>query len=467
MKEDLKSGVIQAGAAQVDITPKVGTHLAGSTGVYRPAQKVLDPLFARALILENKDCKICIIALDLTIITQKYTTLIRQAATEKFGFDPNAVMVHATQTHTAPPLGHFMADDDFNGIPPECEWLRGGEESYYTFAVERIIEAIRLAHESLEPVQIGVGSGIEGRMAFNRRAVTRDGTIAMPGREWPQPLGPTHIRYIEGPIDPELGLVCFRKNDMSFLAMLVNYTCHPVHVFPKPFVSADWPGALAAGLQEDYSQVCVPLVLNGCCGNINPWPPFDPDYVEDHRRMGKILVQMAGKIIQTLKFSEEGVLDFAVEHIKIPFRKIDPRLLEESEKIIRENPEPLWTDETKTMVEREWFTAAGVVNLHKQIQREKIFDYEIQVFRIGRTVIVGLPGEPFVEGQLRIKLASPAYPTYVVHDVSHYVGYLPIKEGVGGGGHEANPSYWSKLVPEALDMVVDNAIGLLKEVFQK
>jgi len=112
-------------------------------------------------------------------------------------------------------------------------------------------------------------------------------------------------------------------------------------------------------------------------------------------------------------------------------------------------------------------TAAGVVNLHKQIQREKIFDYEIQVFRIGRTVIVGLPGEPFVEGQLRIKLASPAYPTYVVHDVSHYVGYLPIKEGVGGGGHEANPSYWSKLVPEALDMVVDNAIGLLKEVFQK
>lgn len=458
---------VRAGVAQADITPKPGTHLAGAIGVHRPAQKVWDPLYARALVLENQGSKICILSLDLTIITRKYTTLIRQAAAEKFGFESGAVMVHATQTHPSPPLGHFMADDDFEGIPPDCEWLRGGEESYYTLTLEGIIKAIGLANENLEPVQVGVGSGIEARVAFNRRAVTRDGCVIMPGK-WPEPVGPVDIRYIEGPIDPELGVMCFRRDDLSFLAILVNYTCHPVNVFhtSKPVVSADWPGALADELQRHKGQSCIPLIINGCCGNINTTPAFDPDYVEDHRRMGKILAQMAERVIQTLEFREENVLDWSVKHIKIPFRKMAPQLLEECKKLIADHPGPVWTDEARTGVETNWIMTANVMSLHKQIKREKVFDYEIQVFRIGKTAIVGLPGEPFVEGQLRIKMASPTYPTYVAHNVSHYVGYLPTKEGSARGGHEANPSYWAKLVPEALDMVVDEAIDLLEEVFE-
>ena len=38
-----------AGAAQVDITPKMGTHLEGDLGRSRPAEILVDPLFAKAL----------------------------------------------------------------------------------------------------------------------------------------------------------------------------------------------------------------------------------------------------------------------------------------------------------------------------------------------------------------------------------------------------------------------------------
>ncbi|MEM3465668.1 MAG: hypothetical protein QW566_04265, partial [Candidatus Jordarchaeales archaeon] len=172
--------MLRVGAAQVDITPKAGIQLAGNVGVHRPAEVVSDPLFSKALVLEYNGRKACFITLDVCVATKQYCDDIRRTAVEKFGFDFQGVMVHALQIHSAPSLGHFMLAEDFEGIPREFDWLRGGDERYNQFAVERIIESVRLANEKLEPVRVGVGSGVEGRVAFNRRAVTRDGTVMMP-----------------------------------------------------------------------------------------------------------------------------------------------------------------------------------------------------------------------------------------------------------------------------------------------
>ncbi len=461
-------GTLRAGAAQLDITPEAGVHLAGAVGQYRPAKLVGDPLYAKAVVFESNGRKLCILALDVTIVTERYTALIRRAVAERFGLEPDAVMVHATQTHSAPPLGHFMVDEDFPPVPPEFEWVRGGEAAYSDFAAQRAIEAIGRAHEALQPVQLGVGSGIEGRMAFNRRAVTRDGSVTMPGRTWQGgPTGPNWIRYIEGPMDPELGVMCLRARDLSVPAMLVHYTCHPVHVFPKPIVSADWPGALADELRHAHGSDCVALVLNGACGNINPWPPFDPDYVGDHRHMGRVLAATAGRVLETLTFTDRAALDWRVRHVSIPIREVAPDELEWAREILVRNPQPAWADEQRTGVDREWMAAASVYSVYLMRQRNPNLDYEIQALRIGDTAIVGLPGEPFVEGGLRIKLGSPSYPTFIAHCTTHYVGYVPTKEALERGGHEVNTRYWAKLVPEALDLVVEGAVELLNEIFQQ
>ena len=86
---------IKAGAAQVDITPPLGTQLAGDCGRRRPAEIVLDPLYAKALVLESDGKKCCILALDLLSISKKYVDEIRQKASERFGIEPQATMVHA------------------------------------------------------------------------------------------------------------------------------------------------------------------------------------------------------------------------------------------------------------------------------------------------------------------------------------------------------------------------------------
>lgn len=80
-------GGLRAGAAQVEITPKAGVHLSGGIAVFRPAQCVADPLYAKSLVLELGGRRVCIVSLDVTIITQPWSEKIRDAASQ-FGLDP-------------------------------------------------------------------------------------------------------------------------------------------------------------------------------------------------------------------------------------------------------------------------------------------------------------------------------------------------------------------------------------------
>ncbi|NOY80236.1 MAG: hypothetical protein GXP31_04435 [Kiritimatiellaeota bacterium] len=464
---------LRAGAGLVDITPPPGTHLSGSgCGEHRPARSVIDPLFAKAIVFESGDRRTCMVTLDVTIITGDYTDRIRSAISEKTGIASDAIMVHAIQTHSAPSLGYFMLDPDFPlETTPETEYLRGAERAYADFAAEAAVRAAVEASQKLQPVRIGLGRGILGGLAFNRRGVRRDGTIMMPkpaGREQ-QPFGITDLCYLEGPIDPEVGVFCVQDNDMRPLAFLLHYTCHPVNVFGHRetynAVSADWPGAWTQEMQRRFGQGTVPLVINGCCGNINPWHPFDPACEPDHRRMGRELATMSERIIYNMTFTSSARVDWTTDSLALSYRDIPSERRVEVEEILTKDPQPPRGDNGE--VDPRWFRAASTRSVELCRKREPGFRYEIQVFRVGDLAIVGLPGEPFVEGQLQLKTNSAASYVFAAHLTTHYVGYLPTRDAYARGGHEANRdvTYWAKLAPGSLETVVDSAKALLQAAF--
>ena len=476
------SGGLRAGAAMVDITPTAGTHLGGSgMGEHRPAQTVLDPLYAKALVVEARGKRIVIVVLDLVIVAEDWTSWVRRTAAERFGLDVDAIVVHAVQTHSAPSLGHFMLDPDFPmDLPPDKEFMRGGDPPYYRFAADRAVEAIGQAVAALRPVRVGYARGLRHDLAFNRRVVNRQGRVEMPfptGRRR-YPLGPTHLLYPEGPADPEVGVLCLRDNDLNMVAMLLCYTCHPVNVFAwgpafRTAVSADWPGVWSAEMRAAFTgsgggEGCVPLVLNGCCGNVNPWDPFDPDAVPDHRRMGAELTKTARDVVASIDFSDADVVDYRSYKLPLDYREVPADRLAEVERILGDNPQPVYRDDNPDQVSPEWFAAASTRSIEHCKKRLPRFPYEIQVLRIGEAAFVALPGEPFTEGQLAIKLASPAPFTQVLHMVSHYVGYVPTRDAYTRFGHEASQGcpYWAKLAPGSLEAIAETATRMLGDVFE-
>ena len=451
---------LYAGAAEIDITPPLGTQLAGDIGRLRPVLEIRDPLYARALVLENDGCKIALLSLDLTLIGTPWGAKIRQRAAALLGIPVEAILVHGSQTHSAPALGHCFTDRETPYFPKEHAWLGGGDDAYMPFAVDQSVTAIAEANEKLEPVMVGSASGIEARVAFNRRFVMRDGKTVTHPRS-----GDPNIRCSEGPIDPEVGIACFRNRDEQVIAALLHYTSHPNHGYPKQYVSADWPGTWSAGVKELLSPGAVPLVINGCCGNIHHTNHLDPRHVDDQDKMGAMLTEVTRGALSRIEYKEVDTLGWNDRHLSLPWRDLDPAAVAEAHALLAEHPEPMWLNEEHTVVDWKWVYAVSLVDLEDQIRRNPGFDYEIQAFRIGELALVTLPGEPFVEAQLQIKLESPTYPTYVAHMSNIYGGYIPTAHALARGGFETNPANWSKLGPSALGEIAAAAGELLQESY--
>lgn len=458
-----ENSVIRAGAAQADITPALGIQLAGDIGRYRPVEEIREPLYARALIVESGKRRVCWLSLDILAIDRRWADEIRGQAARRFGLDTESIMVHVVQNHAAPAVGHcFVWERDELGLfPADHPWLMGGDDRYNPVAVEGVLKAIGRALDACQPVTIHIGRGVDGRMAFNRRFVMRDGTAQThPG------LCSSDILHCEGPADPEIGVMVFTAGNGNKVAAVLHHTCHPVHGYPHRWVSSGWPGAWGDGVRALLGPDCVPLVMNGFCGNIHHCNHLDPHYRDDCTEMGRKLTETTGRILQHLQPLENPGLDLRTRWLKIPMRCPTEEQLAKDRQLLREHPGPIWKKgEENIAVEWEWVYAATRLDVALHYQRNPEFEYYIQAFRLGNAALLAVPGEPFVEEQLRIKLESPAPYTWMAHMSNMYVGYIPTRSAFQRGGFETRPGSGSKLAPEALGMVGDTSLEMLKSLF--
>lgn len=449
-----------AGAARIDITPEPGIQLAGDIGRHRPTEEIRDRLYASALVLESDGRRICILSLDLLGSTVEWADRIREGAAARFGFDRKAIMVHAVQNHASPALGHFFVKDTCALMPPEYPWLRGGDDRYNLPTVDKCLEAIGEALNRLEPVTMRVGRGIDGRVAFNRRYVLRDGSSRMGG-----PAGDPQILRVEGPADPEVGVITLTNGQGRVVSALLHFTSHPCHGYPHRYVIGDWPGDWAERMHNHFGPSCVPLVINGCCGNVIHANSLDPDFRSEYHEMAGKLTETTLRVLDRMEIQDAAQLALERAILRLPLRTLDDERVTEAQALIEKHPAPIWLDEEETRVSWDWVYAVATLDLKDTIDRDPCCDYEIQALRIGDLALVGLMGEPFVEGQLRIKEESPAPYTFVAHFCNGFAGYVPTAEALHRGGYETRTANWSKFSPEALENIIDGTLELLNRLF--
>jgi hypothetical protein len=457
---DGKESGFKVGAAQVDITPEMGVQIAGSIGIKRPAEFVMDPIFAKALVVEAGGRKVCVLSLDLLAITAEYADRIRDEAARVIGAPREAVMVHVTQNHAAPSLGHLMCDRENPLYVGEWTWMRGGDDRYHEPAVAATLRAVQAADAARSPAMLGVDRGMDSRVAFNRRYILRDGRSEMgSGGDL------RNVLQREGAMDPEVGVACFQTQGLKPVALLLHHTCHPVHAYPLRYITAGWPGAWAAEMRRMAGGECVPLVVNGCCGNVIHRDILNPTQTDTPENMGRLLTETAGKVLRELRYDNADTrLAWSSRKLAIPFRELPAERLAAARKRLAETPLPPPSPTRPGFIDWDWIYDVAILDVERLRNRCPHFEYEIQAFRIGPLALVALMGEPFVEGQLQIKLESPFKHTFIAHMSNGYVGYVPTPEAIRRGGYETRLGWGSKLAPEALEMIVKATGEALNEL---
>ena len=432
-------------------------------------EEIRDPLYARALVIESDGRRVCWLSLDVLAITRRSADEIRGRAASRFGFDPDAIMVHALQNHAAPSAGHFFVfnEEDWGLFPREYPWLLGGDDRHHRLR-RGALDAIENAVNGLRPATVQAGRGVDGRVAFNRRFIMRDGTgLSGPGLRVEQGQTNSDILHCEGPADPEVGVMTFSGEDGRVFAAVLHHTSHPCHGYPERWVSAGWPGAWCDGVRDLLGPGCVALPVNGFCGNVHHRNHLDPDYRDDHREMGCKLTETTARVLAHMVPVATPRLDWRKHSLQIPLRSPTDEEVAAARRLLAEHPQPVWTDASRTAVEWDWVFAVTRIDLAENVRKTPLFDYPIQVFRLGSVALVSVPGEPFVQEQLRVKLASPADFTFMAHLSNTYVGYIPTLEAFRNGGYETRTGAGSKLIPQALGMIGDTAIALLEDLFAK
>ena len=164
------NSLLLAGVGRTDITPPLGTALAGYPVQDRVAETIRDPLYATALVLARGDCQVAIISLDWILIEAEEVVAIRELVHAHTGIAPSHVTVAAIQSHSAPRT--FSA------------WGWGDKDRAYVSAVlPRIGEAVAQAVATLQPALVGVGA-TTSEVGINRRQIRQNHTVTLGVNPW-------------------------------------------------------------------------------------------------------------------------------------------------------------------------------------------------------------------------------------------------------------------------------------------
>ncbi len=455
---------LRIGVAETDITPPTGFPMAGYYHE-RLATGTADPLKAKAIVFHSAGERAALVTCDLIGISADLSAEVRRRAADQTGIPATHIVLAATHSHTAPDYTPDLVD--YLGDESEQR-----EQRYAARLIGGIVESIRVASAQAQPVQVLAGTARqEVPIAFNRRFVTRDGSV----RTWMRLDDPNVVRAA-GPIDPEVGVLLVRSaaSDQP-LGVLSNFALH-LDTRGGTLWSADYPYHVELAVRQSLGAGVISLFGNGCCGDINHVDP-QAAAVNKTDRIGQLLGETVTQGLSTVAAVAQPVLRVRTAQVQLPLQDITP------EDVARARP---LVADAKAGKEVEFFT---LVTAYKTLVldhlrhgpqhsaagetiswgRSRIWagigshlPADVQVIALGQDVaIVCLPGEVFVDLGLAIKRASPFRTTLVI-ELCNCVEtiYIPPRVAYAVGSYEVTNS---AVQPGTGELLAETAVRLLRE----
>lgn len=457
-----------AGIGRCDITPAPGTPQGGwGAQTHQRGIGADMPMVATALALSQGETRILIVDVDAIGFDAEWTAKIINAISLLTGVHRDSIRFSCSHTHAGP--NTFRLKNISVGLDMAL--------SYLAELPHRIAGAAWQALQTMQPVRISAGEGI-CRINRNRRVQTPDGETLVGVNE-------------DAEADHSLGVLRLCHEDGRSLATIVHYACHPTTCgWQNTKFSPDYPGPMREVVERELGGICV--FLQGAAGDLGPRRGFTGN-LGTYRQLGHELGLAAAAVGAALETTPEiarftsvmpsganiaqyeytpveqasPVCAMESRTLHLPVRSFAPEqeIAEELDGLRAEVERLREADEMDAMR----LLQAKATQLGWKLENARRFsaqthtDWRLQVIRIGDVALVSMAGEPFSSIGTRIRKASPAEYTFVSGYSNGGFGYIPDREAYVTGGYEVEATPFA---PEAADVVVEEALIVLREMFQ-
>jgi hypothetical protein len=289
---------------------------------------------------------------------------------------------------------------------------------FFDKVVERTAEAAKASLEKSSVfTHIGIGKAKVEEVASNRRIRGEDGKVKS-------------VRYSatkdakvreepEGLIDPWLRTLSIWNDDQP-LAALHYYATHPMSYYGDGRVSSDFCGLARLKRQDDDEKVRQ-IYFTGCAGNITAGKYNDGAHENRPVLRDRIYTAMKAAWKATERHAVKE-WDWRIEPVMLP-RRSELSFGEDASKQILED-----VKQSKAKRNNAAFQLAWLKRIDQPI--------ELTCLDFGKAMVLHLPGEPFIEYQLKAQELRKDDFVCVAGYGDGGPGYVPTAKAYDEGGYE-------------------------------
>jgi hypothetical protein len=446
--------VFRAGAFAIDITPREFPVLVNGGVSERSADRAVDPLQARCLVLDDGTTQIAMAIVDSCMIPRSLLDEAKEAARAATGIPTERMLISATHTHSAPSVCPCLGTDR--------------DDRYARYLPGRIAEGIQRAYQNLAPARIGWAVGQDPKNVFCRRYLMKPGTaLTNPfsgtqddqAQMNPGYLNPNAIKPL-GPVDPDVTVLSVQSPEGQPIALLANYS---THYAGSPAVSADYFGVFCEKITrlidaESAKPPFVALMSNGTSGDANCCDFSHARREFDYFSVAEDVSRAAYEAYRRIQYHNWVPLILQQRLLELNVRTPRPEEVAKAKEYIAAN-----LGERKPRTWPEVYAWETVLLDRLPPTRE----LKLQAIRLGDFGVAALPCEVYGRTGLKIKRSSPLEPTMNISLANGCEGYLPPPDQFPLGGYTTWRARTSCLEMEAEPKITTAVLELLTQVAAK
>lgn len=389
----------RAGIARQEITPRESIWMGGYASRNHPSEGVLQPLWAKALVLEDQQgSRVVFLTMDLIGIDRPMSDAVGRRAFASTGIPRERIIVNISHTHSGPVVAGVT--NIVYDLDPQQQ---AAVNAYAKTLEDQLVAVIEAAVKDLRPAALSFGEG-KATFGANRRAMR--GKKNAP----PDPAAP---------VDHGVPVLAVRDQQGKLRGVLFGYACHSTTTgFYQ--INGDYPGYAQAALETGHDGATA-LFMAGCGADVNPYPRGEIALAQQH---GQSLATAVDAVLGSPMCSLGGPLKVAFQRVDVKF--VDPPGKEQIEELLQNKN-----------VYKQRLAKHLLAELAAGRALPTSYPYPIQVVRFGNDlVLVALAGETVVDYALRLRREFAGRRIWIGGFCNEIFAYVPNERILKEGGYE-------------------------------